>query len=137
MIPIQPGYCTRSFEKFKKSRPDLTESELISIVEEVYTGMDIDQSEIFVDASKQYAEIQDKLMEIFDNPNKFEDTIKTRKEDYLQVPVIPLKFRERITSLEIPPSKRRLYEVKMPYWYVRKHKEVHDEIMFCRNELRF
>ncbi len=71
-------------------------------------------------------------MEIFDNPNKFEDTIKTRKEDYLQVPVIPLKFRERIESLEIPPSKRRLYEVKMPYWYVRKHKEVHDEIMFCQ-----
>jgi hypothetical protein len=19
----------------------------------------------------------------------------------------------------------------MPYWYVRKHKEIHDEIMFC------
>ena len=28
-------------------------------------------------------------MEIFDNPNKFEDQIKTRKEDYLQVPLFP------------------------------------------------
>jgi CRISPR-associated endonuclease/helicase Cas3 len=71
-------------------------------------------------------------MEIFDNPNKFEDKIKTRKEDYLQIPVIPLKFRDLVTSSDFSPSKRRLYEVKMPYWYVRTHKEVHDEIMFCK-----
>jgi CRISPR-associated endonuclease/helicase Cas3 len=129
--PDSTGLLETSFDKFKKSRPNLTESDLISIVEEVYAGKDIGQSDIFVDAGKQYAEIQDTLMEIFDNPNKFEDKIKTRKEDYLQIPVIPLKFRDRVTSLDFSPSKRRLYEVKMPYWYVRKHKEVHDEIMFC------
>jgi CRISPR-associated endonuclease/helicase Cas3 len=129
--PDSTGLLTRSFEKFKKSRPDLTESDLISIVEEVYKGRDIEQSESFVDASRQYAEIQDTLMEIFDNPNKFEDKTKTRKDEYLQVPVIPLQFKDQIISLDIPPSKRRLYEVKMPYWYVRKHKEIRDEIMFC------
>ena len=129
--PDSTGLLLKSFEKFKNSRPELTELDLISIVEEVYRGRDIEHSEIFVDASKQYAEIQNTLMEIFDNSNKFEDTIKTRKEEYLQVPVIPLQFRDLVASLDISPSKRRLYEVKMPYWYVRTHKEVHDEIMFC------
>jgi CRISPR-associated endonuclease/helicase Cas3 len=129
--PDSTGLLLKSFEKFKNSRPDLTESDLISIVETVYSGINIEQSENFIDASKQYQEIQDTLMEIFDNPNKFEDKIKTRKEEYLQVPVIPLQFRNLISSLDISPSKRRLYEVKMPYWYVRKHKELHDEIMFC------
>ena len=49
--PYSTGLLTRSFEKFKTSPPDLTESNLISIVEEVYTGRDIEQSEIFVDAA--------------------------------------------------------------------------------------
>jgi CRISPR-associated helicase Cas3/CRISPR-associated endonuclease Cas3-HD len=133
--PDSTGLLLKSFEKFKSSRQDLTESDLISIVEDVYRERDIEHSEIFIDASRQYADIQDTLMEIFDNPNKFEDKIKTRKEEYLQVPVIPLQFKNLILSLDISPSKRRLYEVKMPYWYVRKHKEVHDEIMFC--EMRY
>ena len=130
--PDSTGLLAKSFEKFKKSRPDLTESDLISIVEEVYTGRDIEQSEIFIDASRQYAETQGKLMEIFDNSNKVEDKLNTRMEKYLQVSVIPLQFKALITSLDISPSNRRLYEVKMPYWYVRTHKEMHDEIMFCK-----
>jgi CRISPR-associated endonuclease/helicase Cas3 len=129
--PDSTGLLARSFEIFKNSRQDLTESDLISIVENVYAGIDIEHSENFIDAIRQYVDIQNTLMGIFDNPNKFEDKIKTRKEEYLQIPVIPLIFKHQITASDFPPSKRRLFEVKMPYWYVRKHKEVYDDIMFC------
>ena len=123
------GLLSRSFEEFKNSRPELTESDLISIVESVYTGTDIAHSDHFLDASRRYAEVQDQLMGIFDNPNKFED--KTRRIEYLQVPVIPTQFKEKVMAPGFPSSKRRLYEVKMPYWYVRSHKEIVDDITFC------
>ncbi|MCK9630746.1 MAG: CRISPR-associated helicase Cas3' [Methanoregula sp.] len=123
------GLLSQSFENFKNSHSELTESDLISIVETVYKGTDIEGSEHFVDASKRYAEVHETLMGIFDNPNKFED--KTRRVEYLQVPVIPAQFRGKVTAPGFPPPKRRLYEVKMPYWYVRKHKEIVDDITFC------
>ncbi len=123
------GLLSRSFEKFKNSRPELTESDLISIVESVYKGTDIGHSEHFLDASRRYAEVQDQLMGIFDNHNKFED--KTRRIEYLQVPVIPTQFKENVMAPDFPSSKRRLFEVKMPYWYVRSHKEIVDDITFC------
>ncbi|MCX6690284.1 MAG: hypothetical protein NTZ39_11455, partial [Methanoregula sp.] len=127
--PDSTGLLARSFNNFKTSHPELTESNLIAIVEKVYTGIDIEHSEHFIDASERYADVQNTLMGIFDNPNKFED--KTRKVDYLQIPVIPLQFKQRVIESGFPPYKRRLYEVKMPYWYVRKHKEIIDDITFC------
>lgn len=126
-----PGLLTKSFEIFEKSHSELTESDLISIVENVYSEIDIEHSENFIDSSKEYAKIQNKFMDIFDNPNNFEEKIKTRKEEYLQVPVIPKQFKQLVIDPHFPPSRRRLYEVKMPYWYVRKHKDVYDNITFC------
>jgi CRISPR-associated endonuclease/helicase Cas3 len=123
------GLLSHSFDMFRDSASELTESDLISIVEKVYADTDIAHSNHFIDASHRYADIQDRLMGIFDNPNKFED--KTRKVEYLQVPVIPTKFKKDVTAPGFPPSKRRLYEVKMPYWYVRSHKEMIDDITFC------
>lgn len=123
------GLLSRSFEEFRNSRSEPTESDLISIVESVYSGADIRNSEHFIDASQRYTEIQDQLMSVFDNPNKFDD--KTRKVEYLQVPVIPNKFKAEVMAHGFLPSKRRLFEVKMPYWYVRSHKEIVDDITFC------
>ena len=123
------GLLSRSFEIFKNSSQRLTESDLISIVENIYTDIDIKNSEKFIDARKRYTVVQDTQMGIFDNPNKFED--KTRKEDYLQVPVIPSQFKHQVLDPKFPPSKRRLYELKMPYWYVCKHKDICDGITFC------
>lgn len=123
------GLLSRSFEEFRNSRSDLTESELTSIVESVYKETDITRSDHFQDASRRYAEVQDQLMGVFDNPNTFED--KTRKVEYLQIPVIPKKFKEDVMAPGFTPSKRRLFEVKMPYWYVRSHKEIVDDITFC------
>jgi CRISPR-associated endonuclease/helicase Cas3 len=127
--PDSTGLLARSFDIFKTSHPELTESNLIAIVEKVYTGIDIEHSEHFIDACERYADVQNTLMRIFDNPNKFED--KTRKVDYLQIPVIPLQFKQKVIESGFPPYKRRLYEVKMPYWYVRKHKEMVDDMTFC------
>lgn len=123
------GLLSQSFNVFRESPSELTESDLISIVEKVYADTDIAHSNNFIDASHQYADVQYRHMGIFDNPNKFED--KTRKVEYLQVPVIPTKFKGDVMSPGFAPSKRRLYEVKMPYWYVRSHKEIIDDITFC------
>lgn len=123
------GLLSDSFNIFRDSPSNLTESDLISIVEKVYADTDIAQSPHFVDASHRYADVQDRLMGIFDNPNKFED--QTRKVEYLQVPVIPTKFKKEVTARDFPPSNRRLFEIKMPHWYVRTHKEIIDDITFC------
>lgn len=123
------GLLTRSFDIFKKSPEKLTENDLIKIVEDVYAGKEIEKSPNFNDASEQYAKTQKRLMGIFDNPNREDKNDVTRKIEYLQIPVIPSSFRDEVLSL--PPSQRRLYEVKMPYWYVIRHKEPNEEIPFC------
>jgi CRISPR-associated endonuclease/helicase Cas3 len=123
------GLLSQSFNVFRDSPSKLTESDLISIVEKVYAVTDLAHSDHFIDASHRYADEQDRLMGIFDNLNKSED--KTRKVEYLQVPVIPTQFKGKVMAPGFAPSKRRLYEVKMPYWYVRTHKEIIDDITFC------
>ena len=123
------GLLTRSFEIFKKSSEKLTENDLIKIVEDVYAGIEIEKSPNFIDASEQYSKTQKRLMGIFDNPNREDRNEVTRKVEYLQIPVIPSSFKDEALSLQ--PSQRRLYEVKMPYWYVIKHKEPNEDITFC------
>jgi CRISPR-associated endonuclease/helicase Cas3 len=49
--------------------------------------------------------------------------------DYPQVPVIPLQFRDAVRDL--PPIQRQYYEVKMPLWYVRKHRDIRGDVVFC------
>lgn len=130
--PDSSELLTRSFEIFKNSPERLTENDLIKIVEDVYSRTEIEKSQNFIDASKQYLKTQERLMGIFDNPNREDKNEVTRKIEYLQVPVIPSTFRNEVLSLL--PSQRRMYEVKMPYWYVIKHKEPKEEnedITFC------
>lgn len=124
------GLLERSFNEFESSLEEITESKLIQIVENVYSGIDIESTENFKDASGQYSKTQERLKGIFDNPNKADVNEVTRKTDYRQVPVIPSKFKDEISDL--PPSKRRRYEIKMPYWYVMKHKD--QDGIFCDME---
>ena len=121
------GLLERSFNAFEKSPEKITESNLIEIVENVYSDIEIESTDNFKDASEQYSKTQERLKGIFDNPNKADVNEVTRKTDYRQVPVIPSKFKDEISDLH--PSKRRLYEIKMPYWYVMKHKE--QDGIFC------
>ena len=122
------GLLERSFNAFENSPEEITESKLIEIVENVYSDIEIESTDNFKDASEQYSKTQERLKGIFDNPNKDDVNEVTRKTDYR--PVIPLKFKDEISDLR--PSKRRLYEIKMPYWYVMKHKEQDD--IFCDME---
>lgn len=124
------GLLERSFNAFESSPEKITESKLIEIVETVYSDIEIKSTDNFKDASGQYSKTQERLKGIFDNPNKTDVNEVTRKTDYRQVPVIPSKFKDEISNL--PPSKRRLYEIKMPYWYVMKHKD--QDGIFCDME---
>jgi len=124
------GLLEQSFQAFENSPEEITESNLIEIVENVYSDIDIISEDNFKRASEQYSKTQERLKGIFDNPNRDNLNEITRKTEYRQLPVIPSSFKDEVLSL--PPSKRRLYEVKMPYWYVMKHKE--QDGIFCDME---
>lgn len=127
--PSAEGLLERSLLAFSKAGEKITESDILQIVECVYSNNRPEASSFFVEASAKYTETQRRLMGIFDNLTGEDRTETTRKFDYLQVPVIPLVFKEEVIAM--PLSKRRWYEVKMPHWYVRKHKEELGEVVFC------
>lgn len=127
--PDATGLLDKSLKAFTDSPENLTEANLIRIVENVYSKIQIEDSNNFKDASKQYTKTQERLSGIFDNPNREDNNEVTRKIDYLQIPVIPLIFKNE--ALNLPPSKRRLFEIKMPYWYVQKNKQEINDITFC------
>ena len=133
--PDSIGILTSSFQSFESSPENLTEADLIKIVENVYSKIKIEDSKNFIDSSKQYAKTQERLSGIFDNPNREDNNEVTRKMDYLQIPVIPLIFKDE--ALKLPPSKRRLFEIKMPYWYVLKNKQEIRGITFCEMDYNF
>lgn len=127
--PDATGLLDKSLQAFTDSPENLTEANLIRIVENVYSKIQIEDSNNFKEASKQYAKTQNRLSGIFDNPNREDNNEVTRKIDYLQIPVIPLIFKNE--ALNLPPSKRRLFEIKVPYWYVQKNKQEINDITFC------
>jgi len=133
--PDSAGLLTSSFDSFASSPENLTEADLIRIVEQVYSHVNIEESKNFIDASEQYDRTQERLSGIFDNPNREDNNEVTRKIDYLQIPVIPLLFKDEV--LKLPPSKRRLFEIKMPYWYVLKNKQEVRGITFCEMSYDF
>lgn len=127
--PNATGVLDRSFSAFEAVQGRLTEEDLTRLVEEVYAGVPIDQNEVYREATEQYARTQERLSSIYDNLNRDDANEVTRKQNYLQVPVIPACFRHRVLALR--PLERRRYELKMPNWYVRSHRETVDEIVFC------
>lgn len=133
--PDATGLLEKSFYAFQKSPEHLTEAELIRIVEQVYSTFKIENSKIYIDAISQYSKTQERLSGIFDNPNREDNNEVTRKMDYLQIPVIPLIFKDE--ALKLPPLKRRMFEIKMPYWYVLKNKQEIRDIVFCDMDYDF
>lgn len=133
--PDSTGILTSSFQSFESSPDNLTEADLIRIVENVYSKIKIEDSKNFIDSSIQYEKTQERLSGVFDNPNREDNNEVTRKMDYLQTPVIPLIFKDE--ALKLPPSKRRLFEIKMPYWYVLKNKYEIRDITFCEMDYDF
>jgi len=122
-----------TFSLLKGEKARLTESDLISLVENVYSGYVISENSDFKKAMKRYVETQYDLKSILDNPRSDlkEDEV-TRKITYLQISVIPSQFKDKVLSL--PPKERRKFEVNMPQWYVRKYKKEIEGILFCDME---
>jgi len=127
--PDQTGLLEKSFEAFRDGPSRPTEADLISLVESVYTGKNIAQDDRFQEAIGQYSQSQSQRMAIFDNPQRDPHFEVTRKIDYPHVSVIPHMFRDEVRACT--PRERRWYEVKMPAWYVKKHRMVEDEVIYC------
>lgn len=120
---------TRSFEIFKKSPSEISEKDLIEIVEAVYKDYRIENSEAFKDAVQQYKLSQSNRNMIFDSRLREDKQEVTRQTKYETVSIIPQCFKDAVLNLK--PLKRQWYEVKIPAWYARRHKEEIGGITFC------
>ncbi|MBI5326914.1 MAG: CRISPR-associated helicase Cas3' [Deltaproteobacteria bacterium] len=127
--PSAEKLLEKSLQAFTDAGSELTEADILAIVESVYGNRRLQNNSDYIDAAGQYTNTQRRLMGIFDNMMREDRAETTRKIEYLQIPVIPTIFKEEVMGL--PLSKRRGYEVKMPYWYVRKHREEVGEVVFC------
>jgi CRISPR-associated endonuclease/helicase Cas3 len=125
-----PDLLKRSYEAFQSLQGLLCEKELIEIVEKVYMGYRVDETEPFCVALDMYRQTQKKRMAIFDSRFGEDEQEVTRRSDYETVSVIPYCFYEEVVSL--PPRERRWYEVKVPLWYFMKHKKaLSSGLCFC------
>lgn len=124
-----PNFLERSYEEFKNAPREMSENDLNHIVENVYKEYQIEYSETFKIAVKQYGLSQFNRNMIFDNRIKEDKQEVTRQIKYETVPVIPKCFKNLVLCLK--PSERQWYEVKLPLWYVHKNKEEIGGITFC------
>ncbi|MEP9412064.1 MAG: CRISPR-associated helicase Cas3', partial [Candidatus Brocadia sp.] len=124
-----PGLLSRSFAAFKKAPEEISENDLIGLVEEVYKDYRIEDSESFNDAIQQYRLSQTNRNMIFDSRLKEDKQEITRQTRYETVSVIPKCFKDEV--LKLKPVERRWYEIKLPLWYVCKNKEDVKGITFC------
>lgn len=122
----------RSFNAFKDAPKDISEEDLVKIVEEVYKGYKIEDSESFHDAIQQYQLSQNNRNMIFDSRLREDKQEMSRQTKYETVSVIPACFKDEVLSLK--PLERRWYEVKLPLWYVCKNREDINGIEFCNVE---
>jgi len=108
-----------------------TEQALIDLVERVYAGDNPTTSDGFKSIQAATRDIQSRLDGVLDSPRPHEEDaiLKTRKDDYPQISVIPVGFKEQV-EVRLPTQRRR-YELKVPVWYARKHKVPTDDIPLC------
>ena len=124
---------SRSFRIFfEYQNRKITEQELLDIVEQVYENQQIDAHEDFKQSVALIRYDQEKRFCGLLDPKKDDEKRNTRLEKYIQVSVIPSQFRDEVFALT--PGHRRLYELKMPSWYVKQN-EIRDpecgDIVFC------
>jgi CRISPR-associated endonuclease/helicase Cas3 len=128
------GVLEASWNLCEKNQRPLTEQELIELVEQTYTGRVLSEHTHFVAVQTETVAAQRRLSGVLDNPHPEEDDhLKTRLEKYHQVSVIPEPLAEE--ALKVCPSwDRRLFELQMPYWYVRANKSERysDDLPLCK-----
>ncbi|MHC5542083.1 CRISPR-associated helicase Cas3', partial [Singulisphaera rosea] len=97
-----------------------TERELIAMVDRVYAGHALMEGNDFSAIQRVTQGIQHRLAGVLDAPKPAEENalLQTRKEDYVQVSVIPEVFEAQ--ALCCHPRDRKRFELKVPAWYTRK-----------------
>ena len=125
------GVLDATWESCRTCCAPPTERDLIAMVEEVYAGLPRADSQEFDDIQAAVRNVQNRLGGVLDAPRPREEDaqLKTRKEDYTQISVIPECFRE--VALSCHPRDRKRYELKVPVWYARKHQVATDDLPIC------
>lgn len=119
-LPGELSLLERSMRAFEAQNGNrLTEQNLLDLVEAVYEERDIEGHGDFRYARLMVSEWQKAHKWLLD-PVVDEKRMNTRLETYRQTSVIPLQFKEEALAAE--PRNRRRYELKMPDWYVKKHR---------------
>lgn len=124
-----PELLQKSFDAFKSRQGRLCEKDLIEIVEHVYEGYRIDETESYTEAVDIYRYTQKKRMAIFDNRMCEDKQEVTRQSKYDTISVIPYCFYQEVISLS--PAERKWYEVKVPLWYFLQNKKIVNGLNFC------
>ena len=106
---------TTVFSKFHKKI--IAEKDFVSIVNEVYSDVDILIDDDYISGLKKYDKIQ-KHYKIIGDANTSDGDIFTRAIDYIKIPVIPDKFLDEV--LNLTPLGKSKYQVSLPYWVKSK-----------------
>lgn len=124
-----PGVLESTWGLVKETQ-EPTECDLIGLVEQVYKGYPPNDDPGFLQIRTATRGAQARQCGVLDAPRPYEDNalLKTRKEDYPQVSVIPEPFAEEARAAK--PRDRKRYELKVPVWYARKHR-VADDLPVC------
>jgi CRISPR-associated endonuclease/helicase Cas3 len=126
-----PTLLERSFQTFKTSAQgkQLSETDLMNIVENVYKDYHIEETQAFKDAVNEYQIAQEDHGAILDNRNKSDREV-TRQIRYATMTIIPEVFQQQFFQAHTV-SERRGFEVKVPLWYAKKNLHPVDDIPFC------
>jgi CRISPR-associated endonuclease/helicase Cas3 len=121
----------RSWQAVMNREGLVTEEDLVEMVEDVYRGLDPLEHPAFQTACSVVRDLLTRLGGVLDRALD-EQRLLTRLESYYHVSIIPLQFRAEVLSVR--PRERRRYEVKMPWWYVKRCREEIEGMTFCRME---
>ena len=124
-----PDILERSFDAFNHAPNNMSEQDLIQVVDQVYKDSRIEKTEHYANALAQYKLSQKCRMAIFDSRLREDDQEVTRLKKYETISVIPSLFMEEV--LKLRPQERRWFEVKIPLWYAMEHKIMAGGIWFC------
>lgn len=128
-----PELLQKSYAAFKSRQGHLCEKDLIEIVEQVYDGYLVDETDSYCEAIDIYKHIQNKRMAIFDSRLDEDKQEVTRRSKYDTISVIPYCFYEKV--IDMLPAERKWYEVKVPLWYFLTNKKIISDLNFC--ELKY
>lgn len=103
------------FSKFHNK--NIAEKDFVSIVNEVYSSVDILNDDDYVSGLTKYDKIQ-KHYKFIGDANASDGDIFTRAIDYIKIPVIPDQFLDEV--LNLTPLEKSQYQVSLPYWVKSK-----------------